>query len=224
MSVPLILAEELILLGHDGPTGRRVADGTGLTVAAAGSLIADLALAERIDLDAKRVAVIDPAPVGDPELDGVLAWIAAETRPRKAEWLVGKLNKRELPKRLQARLAERGVVRAVEHRTLGLFPGVRYPQLDPRPLEEIRGRMRQAIDGAAPAPRTAALIALTSACRLDRKIFPDVDRRVLKRRAKEISEGEWASAAVRKVIQNINAAAAATAAAVAASSSAAGSS
>jgi hypothetical protein len=223
MSTPLILAEELVLLGHDGSTGRRIADGTGLTVATAGSLIADLALAERIDLDSKRVAVLSPAPVGDSELDGILAWIAAETRPRKPEWLISKLNKRDLPKRIQARLATRGIVRAEEHRALGMFPYDRYPQLDPRPGQEARGRMWEAINGAAPTPHTAALIALTSACRLDRKIFPDVDRRLLKRRAKEISEGEWAGAAVRKVIQSINAAAAGAAAA-AASAGAAGSS
>lgn len=223
MSMRLTLAEELLLLGHDGATGRRIADGTGLTVATAGSLLADLALAERIDLDSKRVTVLSAAPVGHPELDHVLAWIASETRPRKPEWLVSKLNKRDLPRRVQARLAANGIVRAEERRALGLFPYTRYPQLDPRPAQEISTRMRDAINGGTPSPRTAALVALTSACRLDRKIFPDLDRRLLKRRAKEISEGEWASAAVRKVIQNINAAAAGAAAA-AASAGAAGSS
>jgi hypothetical protein len=220
MNTPLILAEELALLGHDGSTGRRITDGTRLTVATAGSLVADLALAERIDLDSKRIAVLNPAPTGDAELDGVLARVTAETRPRKPEWLISKLNKRDLPKRVQARLAARGIVRAEEKRALGMFPVVRYPHLDPRPEQEVRGRMWEAINGAEPSPRTAALIALTSACNLDRKIFPDVDRRMLKRRAKEISEGEWAGAAVRKVIQNINAAAAGAAAAAASAGSA----
>lgn len=214
----LTLAEELLLLAHEEQTGRRIADGTSLGVGVAGSLLADLALAERIDLDGKLVTVLDRAPVGDPDLDEALAGMAAEPKPRKPEWWIERLGKQKkdgkaLSRRLLDRLVERGVLRAAPHRVLGLFPTTRYAELDPSAEREIRARLYDALNGATPTPRTAALVALMDACDLARKIFPDLDKKLLKRRAKEITDGEWAGAATRKVIQNIRAAAAATTAA-----------
>lgn len=213
MSTQPTLADELFLLAHRPDTGKGVTDGTALTVGVAGALVAELAVTERIELDAKRVTVINHAPVGDPELDGLLARIAGEPRPRKPDWWITKLNKRDLPRRVATRLAAHGVIRDEEHRVLGLFPAHRYPELDPRLRQEIIGRLRAAFGGERPSARTAALVALLNACGMDRKVFPDMDRRMLKHRAKEISEAEWAGEATRKVIQGIRAAAAASVAA-----------
>lgn len=217
----LTLAEELLLLAH-GDTGRRIADSTALPVGVAGSLLAELALAERLDLDDTVVAVRDRAPIGDPELDQALARIAAEPKPRKPEWWIDKLGKPNgngvpaLSQRLLGRLTERGILRATRHRVLGLFPTTRYAELDPGPGQEIRSRLYESLNGATPAPRTAALVALIDACDLAPKLFPDLGKKALKQRAREITDGEWAGAATRKVIQNIRAAAAASAAVTAA--------
>lgn len=217
----LTLAEELLLLAYEEETGRRIADGTSLGVGVAGSLVADLALAERVDLDGKRVTVLDSGPVGDPDLDEALARMAAEPKPRKPEWWIEHLGKQKkdgerLPQRLLDRLVERGILRAAPHRVLGLFPTTRYAELDGSAEREIRARLYDAFNGATPTPRTAALVALMDACDLARKVFPELDKKLLKRRAKEITDGEWAGAATRKVIQNIQAAAAASAAVTAA--------
>ena len=220
MSTQPTLADELFLLAHRPDTGKGVADDTSLTAGVAGALVAELAVAERIELDDKRVTALDPAPVGDPELDGLLARIAAEPRPHKPDWWVSKLNKRDLLARVAARLAAQGVVRAEEYRVLGLFRTHRYPELDPRMRQEVTGRLRAAFGGDPPSARTAALVALLNACGLDSKIFPDIDRRMLKRRAKEISEAEWAGEATRKVIQGIHAATAAGIAAATAATAA----
>lgn len=221
----LTLAEELLLLAYEEESGRRMADGTSLGVGVAGSLLADLALAERVDLDGERVTVLDRAPVGDPDLDDALGRMAAEPKPRKPEWWIERLGKQKkggkaLSQRLLDRLVERGVLRAAPHRVLGLFPTTRYAELDPSAEREIRSRLYDALNGAAPTPRTAALVALMDACDLARKVFPDLDKKLLKRRAKEITDGEWAGAATRKVIQNIRAAAAASAAVTAATTAA----
>lgn len=220
MSAPsLSLAEELLLLGYREEDGKRIAGGTELQAGAAGALVAELALAERIDLDADRITVTDPTPVGDPELDDVLARMRTDAKARKPVWWIGKLNKAALVDRLMRRLGERGVLRVDEHLVLGIFPAHRYPELDPRPEQEIRARMRAAINGEQPDARTAALIALMDACGLNRKVFGDLDRRMLKHRAKEITDSEWAGRATRKVIQNIHAATAGAAAAAAAAGS-----
>jgi hypothetical protein len=59
---------------------------------------------------------------------------------------------------------------------------------------------------------------MLSAAGLERRVFPQDDRKLVKRRLKEIAEGDWAADAVRKAIR---AAHAATMAAVSAANSAA---
>ena len=74
---------------------------------------------------------------------------------------------------------------------------------------------------AWPAPNCCA--ALLSSLNVVPKVITDaVDNKALKRRAKEIAESEWAAAAVRKAVQEVQAAV--TAAIVVASSSGAASS
>jgi hypothetical protein len=61
--------------------------------------------------------------------------------------------------------------------------------------------------GTRPDERTGALIALLSALDVVPKVVTDaVDRKALKRRAKEIAESDWAAAAVRRAVQDMQAA------------------
>ncbi len=62
------------------------------------------------------------------------------------------------------------------------------------------------VEGLDPTPRAAALISLLSAVDAAAKVFPDTDRKMIRKRAKEIADGEWAGAAVRKAVDAINSA------------------
>jgi hypothetical protein len=85
--------------------------------------------------------------------------------------------------------------------------------------QAIRARVESVLAGAEPDERGAMLIAVLHACKLDRKAFPDAD----KERFKEIAEGEWAGAAVRKAIAAVyTAVTVTTIAAVAAATSVSG--
>lgn len=216
----LTIAEELLLLGYHDETGRPQAGSVELDAAVAGALLAELAVAGRIDLRDDMVMVTDRSPVGDEELDAVLARVHGEPKPRKAQWWVERLRSGELRKRLLRRLAERGVLSEETTKLFGLIPLRRYPERDPSAEQEIRRRIENVLTGADPDPRTAVLISLLHAARLDRKAFPKTHRR----RIKEIAEGEWAGAAVYRAIVAVQAAVtAAVAAAIAATSAAAGS-
>ncbi|MEK8070044.1 GPP34 family phosphoprotein [Rhodococcoides navarretei] len=56
------------------------------------------------------------------------------------------------------------------------------------------------------SPHSAASISLISAVDLTHKVIVDADKKLLKQRAKQIAEGEWAGAAVRKAVSDVNAA------------------
>ncbi|MFI0424278.1 GPP34 family phosphoprotein [Spongiactinospora sp. 9N601] len=208
--MPVTIAEELVLLAHRESDGRPLIGSTELDAGIAGTLLAELALADRIDLGDKTITARRPALPGDsdadleldPELDTVLAQIAAHSRPRKPEWWVRKLHSAERRKRLLRRLTVRGALREERVKVLGLFPVTRYPERDPGPEAAVRDRVWSVLTGADPDERTAVLIGVLRACRLDRKVFPGADRK----RVKEIAEGDWASTAVARTIASINAA------------------
>ncbi|MBC6457161.1 GOLPH3/VPS74 family protein [Actinomadura sp. HBU206391] len=203
----LTIAEAFVLLSLREENGKPLIGSTEAVTAVAGALLTDLVIAGRLGIDDDdRITCTDPSPTGDPELDAALSRIAEEKKQRKAKWWVSKLRSESLRKRLTGRLAERGILREERGRVLGVFPTTRYPEQDPVPEQQIRADLRSAIDGARPNAHTACLFALIHACKLDRKIFPDVAKSLLKQRAQEMAEGEWAGAAVRKVISEVHAA------------------
>ena len=77
------------------------------------------------------------------------------------------------------------------------------------------------VQSSAPDERTAALIALLHALKCEHKVVDprpyQLSRRQLRARAAEIAQGNWASEAVRKVIDEMIAAVAAVSAATASS-------
>lgn len=202
------LPEEFLLLAYD-EDGTPLTDGTHLDNGLGGAMLLELALAGRVDVEDKRVVVVDPRPTGNPLADDALARILAEPKLRKAGHWVSKLAKQARPTVL-AKLVAEGVLTVEKDKVLWLFPRTKYPSVGGRPPAveaAARERMYAAILGSgAVAPRTAALCALVAATELDRKVFAGQDRRLVTARLKEIGEGAWAADAVRKTIEEIQAA------------------
>jgi Golgi phosphoprotein 3 GPP34 len=202
------LAEELLLLAYD-EDGTPLIDGTHLDNGLGGAVLLDLALYGRVDVEDKRVVVLDRQTVGEPLADEALARIAAEDRARKPGHWVTKLAKQARPRILDKLVAE-GVLTVEKDRVLWVFPRTKYPSASGEPPAaeaDARQRMRDAILGQGSVqPRTAALCALVAAIDLDRKVFADLERRRVKARLQEIGEDSWAAAAVRKTIEEIQAA------------------
>lgn len=202
------LAEEFALLAY-GEDGLPETDSMHLDNGLGGALLLELALAERVEVADKKVVVRDRTPTGDPLVDQALARIEADEKPRKPGHWVGKFAK-DARKLTLDRLVEQGVLVREQDKVLLVFHRTKYPT--PTGLETpaetaARQRLRAAV--AAPGavqPRTGALCALVAATDLDRKVFRDLDRKQVKARLKEISEGAWAAAAVKKTIEDIQSA------------------
>lgn len=203
----LTLADELALLAYDDDGSRKLGQ-PSLGYGLAGALLVELALAERIDVVDKKVTVLNPAPVGHPLLDQALARIA-DDKPRKAGHWIDKLS-RKLSEQVLDGLVVGGVLRREEDRVLLVFPRTRFPTPDgvqPQAETDARTRMTRAITDDGPVdPRTAALCALVKAVDYDRKVFAHLPRADVRKRLKAISEGEWAAVAVRKAIEQVQAA------------------
>lgn len=198
------LADELALLVHQDD-GSRALGQPALGYGLAGALLVELALAGRVAVVDRKVAVVDPAPTGHPLLDRALDRVAGDGPRTPAHW-VDKLS-RALTEEVMAGLVDRGVLRREEGRVLLVFPRTRFPAPDgaePAAETAARARMRRAVLGDGPVdPRTAALCALVRAVGLDRRVFTDLPRRQVRAALKAISDGDWAADAVRKAIEEV---------------------
>ncbi|MBP2350469.1 hypothetical protein JOF29_001552 [Kribbella aluminosa] len=206
----MLIAEDVLLLLYDDQTGKPITGSPGLDFALAGAVLIELTLQQKLDITTEgkvgRLQVLDGAPTGDPILDERLSHLV-DKPGKKPKDQIKPLSK-HLRDQLLARLAQRGVLEAEQGKVLGLFPVTRWPAKDARHELEVRAQLESVLtQGLAPDQRTAALIALLSALNVVPKVITDsVDTRALKQRAKEIADSDWAAAAVKKAVAEMQAA------------------
>jgi hypothetical protein len=230
----MLLAEDLLLLVTDDASGRLSVPAAQADAGLGGANLLELTLMNKVGLSGKeeiskpgRIVVRDPSPTGDPVLDAALQTIVAH-QGKNPSTLIRPLGK-NLRQTLYARLASSGLLRVGQGRILGLFPAQRWPAQDSRHEAQVRQQLIQAlVQQSTPDEKTAALIALLHALRCEHKIINPGDyglsRRQLRSRAEQIANGNWASEAVRRAIQEMTAAVvAAVSSAAAASAGSAGS-
>ncbi len=221
-----LVAEDLLLLLLDDEKGA-VTSAVPVPTLLGGALLVELAMGEHAVVEKTstwRSAKVKPVPGREPPADPVLAdaLTTIAEKERAASTLVDRLG-RGLRDVLADRLVERGLLERREDKVLGLFRRTRWPAADRAHEDDVRRRLHAAlVEGAEPDDRTAALAALLHA--VDRA-HKTVDRgpvpaRVVRKRAKALSEGHWGAQAVRDAV---SAALAATTAATVAATSAASS-
>jgi hypothetical protein len=171
----LTFTEEIVLLALDDKTGAQLPlPVTALGYGLAGAVLADLAVAGKIDTDAKQLTVLDSSPTGDPLLDPWLELIAADkTVHPVAYWLQVLFDRaREIEQPALDRLIERGILKRQDKKILWVIGLRRYPTVDGHERTEVRTRLGQLILGEdLPDPRDAILISLLRGSRLTDRIF-----------------------------------------------------
>ena len=173
----LTFAEEiLVLLLHDENGAFLPVKGYAMNHALAGSVLMDLAFANRIDTDPEQLMVIDRAPTGNPMLDRVLERVAdcAETRNTKA-WLAtfsAAAEAATIRELALASLVERGILERREEKFLWVFRTRRYPMIDGKVEREAKRRIAGVLfSDEIPDPRDVALICLAEACDILNAVF-----------------------------------------------------
>ncbi len=165
--MPLTMPEEILLLMLDDETGRlqeRAAPSGDFAIA--GAVLAELALAGRIDSDPARLYVVNPAPTGDALQDRALAQIAAATDTQDSRHWIETLaaDADDYREALFARLVSKGILKRVEGRFLWVFPERRYPVISDKEEREVKARIMGVLfNDEIPDPRDAMLIGLCRA-------------------------------------------------------------
>ncbi len=203
----MLISESLFLLlrRDDGkPESMTAQRGYGLAAA----VVTDLVLAERVTLsDDKdpRMTVLWAGPVGHVVLDAAILRLVQRNGKRLSSLVTDR--KLAVEEQVAASLAAAGVIGIEEKRALGLVPA-KYPVLDPGPERQLREQLRMVLQGRAPRPEDATLLAILQGLGVAPKVLDDekgtLGRRELKRRIKEVSTEVTVGEAVAKAVAAMN--------------------
>ncbi|MBT0768789.1 GPP34 family phosphoprotein [Kineosporia sp. J2-2] len=231
MTGQMLLVEDLMLLILDDRKGT-AAGYNAVQYMLGGGLLVELAMLERVTQEGEKTLLSRPyivatgeGPLPDPLLQQ--AWDTIAEKPRGAQSMLARIGK-GLHKTVAARLVDRGLVREEKRQWLGVFPQTTHPAADPAREAAVRREIRAVLaDGAQPDPRTAALIALLSAGGVLKASLRDMDPPLrwsgdIRRRGKEIQDGDWGAQAVSDAVKAAAAAIAASTAAVSAAAAVSG--
>ncbi|MBK1784875.1 GOLPH3/VPS74 family protein [Prauserella cavernicola] len=193
----LTIAEEVLLVALDDRTGAGRLR-LGLDWAVAGAVVVDLVLAGKVTVaDDDLVTVLDSTPTGVAHLDATLNAVAGGMKIGK----VLRRTRRSAPDRALDSLIQKAILRRTTTRLLGVLPTRRYPSQAGAAESEVRARLAETVLNGRPADgRTAALAGVLYAGRLWRTAIPGGDRKKVKRKLRDISDGQTVSPAVGKAI------------------------
>lgn len=214
----LTLPEEVLLLLLHDERGKSMVDGNALNAALAGAALVELTLDGALRLtvgDEPRARKGRLVSTGRPPRDPRLAALIPRMDTKKPKDAIGAAVSSgwrttaaaDLRQSLLHDLAEQGLLTEEKGKVLG-FTTTRWPQGRRRDVEdELLARVERAVvQGEEPDSRTAAVISILSVVDGLPKVFPDQDKKTLKQRGQQISESDWAAEAVRKAVQEIQAA------------------
>lgn len=209
----LLIAEELFLLTHDDETGKTSSSTMSPDTATAGALLLDLAEHGAMTIDEKKKVHVTDQPLAHPLLEQARAVIAGDGKVRSVShwisYLPSKLKK--IQEQVGGSLAARGILEREEHKSLGLFTTVRWPERDPAPERQLRAGLADVlVRGASPTAHQELLIPLLQGQNLVRTLVEKDDRAAAKATAKALSkaakEGKLVSSTVSRTVQATQAA------------------
>ena len=206
----MLIAEDLLLLLTTDDTGKLAADSAATNMALGGALLAELAMAHRVDVAGPdervregRLVGRDAGSTGDGVLDEALAFLG-DKEGKKPQSVVSALGRRARA-RLYGRLTDAGALRAEEGRILGIFPTHRWPAEQTGHEEAVRAGLATALrSGGTTDVRTRALVSLLLALKAVHVAVPPesvgMSKREMVAGAERIAEGDWVGEAVRSAI------------------------
>lgn len=210
MPEKLKLYEAIMLLALCEEKG--IMSGMYVEYATAGAIAAELLMLGRIKADENnknKVAVLDDSPTGDALLDEALTMIAEAKRSRKLKDWVQKLGGiKNLKHKVAQALADNGIVSHETEKVLWLFERLVYPEVNPKPEQELRQAMRDAVlsDTDDIEPRIAIAVALANSAKLLPQVFSKQELKDRKQSIKQLENGELVSKAAKEAVQAIEAA------------------
>jgi Golgi phosphoprotein 3 len=210
----LTLPEELMLLALRDDKGSVIfSASTALPYGLAGAVLLELFFKGKITYGNKKIQVIDKSIIDDPVLNEALNLMKNSSKDRNPKYWIQKINSKvkKLKQRVIDNLIAQQILNREGHKILWFFNIDRYPTLDVVPEMEIRTTIRNIVLNDYDATeREIALLSLMKACSLINEVFQRSERKLAKKKIKELLENQKmskdVSSAVNAITQEITAA------------------
>ena len=210
----LTLPEELMLLALRDEKGSVIfSASTALPYGLAGAVLLELFFKGKITYGNKKIQVIDKSTIDDPVLNEARNLIKNSSKDRNPKYWVQKINNKvkKLKQRVIDNLVKQQILNREGHKILWFFNIDRYPTLDVVPEMEIRTTIRNIVlNDHEATEREIALLSLMKACSLINEVFQRSERKLAKKKIKELLENQKmskdVSSAVNAITQEITAA------------------
>jgi len=173
----------------------------------AGALLADLLMHDRIKVESDKkliVKVISATLTGNELLDVALAKITASKKPRgAAHWLSAFQRISNFQGKAAESLCKRGILAAEQGKVFLFFDKTYYPELNPKPEQDLIARLNKAIfgDDLEIDDRTLVLLALVRKSELLKIPFNAKLLKERRHRMKDICDGDLIGEAAHKAVQ-----------------------
>ncbi|MFY7065102.1 GOLPH3/VPS74 family protein [Nocardiopsis changdeensis] len=197
-----LLAEDVMLVLFQPASGTIAGENT-LFYVLGGAVLTELGAGGHVAVGGPgpggaRVEAVEGGAPADPLLRS--GWDHVATGPRSAGTVLAAIGPR-LRGPVLDRLVERGDIRRVKRRTLGLFDSTALEDGGGRRAGLVEGVRAVLEDGAPPEPRVAALAALVSAS----GSLPQLHREIpwnseVIARAKALERGDWGAGAAAEAV------------------------
>lgn len=202
---PRTLAEDLVLLLVDPRHGTIAGEGMPLLHVLAGAVLVDLALQERVTVDAQPTWRGQQVRAAGPPPDDTLLrgpWERLAARPLDVHAMIADTGPR-LRGPVLDRLVERGDLVREKRRLLGLLPTTALRLGATGRRDAVLAPVRAAlVDRAEPDARTATLAGLLSASGSLPQLHRDIPwSGAVHDRGQELARGEWGTAAAAEAVR-----------------------
>jgi Golgi phosphoprotein 3 len=204
----LRLHEEILLIAlreEDGKIDGKASFEYRTIMAAA--ILAELLLLKKLSISidkSPKISVLDHLPVKNSVLDAALGQISKSKKERTAASWVQKLSSlKGLYEETAENLCDKSILKAQEGTVFFFFDKTYYPELDPRPEQQLIKRLENAIftDANDIDERTLVLLALLHKSEMLHIPFDKKKIKERKERMESICSGNAAGEAARSVIE-----------------------
>ena len=176
------------------------------TTIMAAAILADLLLLKKIATTEEKkpkIKVIDPTGTGNSVLDSALEKIR-ESKPRTpADWAGRLAQMKGLREETAENLCDKSVLKAEEGTVFFFFDKTYYPELDPKPEQDLIKRLETAIftDSDDTDDRTLVLLALLHKSTMLQIPFDKKELKKRQERMEALSNGNIAGKAAREAVE-----------------------
>ncbi|MDW7690403.1 GPP34 family phosphoprotein [Flammeovirgaceae bacterium SG7u.111] len=203
----LNLIDKLTLLALDDEKGTLVADSTTFPYALASTIILELALRNRIEINGKKVKVLNSSPTGDVDIDFYFEKISSSRKERSIKHWVQEFGNKatKIKKASIEKMVKERILFEEEGKILWVFKYNKYPTQDPAPEVDLRNKLSQIIVGKAePNLEEVMLLSLVATCELVKEVFGKDNAKAIKEKIIDLAQNSPSAKSMHKAIKAIH--------------------